>query len=157
MHPNPYAEALGSRDPLDALGDTPGRIRTLVERWGDDHFERSHAAGKWSVRQILVHLAQTELALTTRARLALSTPDYQAQIFSQDDWMALDEPTEARTALDAYVALRKLNVEMWRRLTPAQLARPFQHPEYGALTVGWIMAQIAGHDLHHLRQIERVK
>ena len=157
MHANPYAEDLGNRDPLEALGDTPARIRTIVERWGDDHFERSYAAGKWSARQILVHLAQTELALTTRARFALSTPGYVAQAFSQDDWIPIDEAAEARTALEAYLGLRKLNVEMWRRLSKEQYARTFQHPEYGELTVGWIVAQMAGHDIHHLKQIERIK
>jgi uncharacterized damage-inducible protein DinB len=148
---------LGTRDPLEALGDTPSRIRTHVERWGDDHFERSFAPGKWSARQILVHLAQTELALTARARMALSTPAYVAQSFSQDDWIGLDDRTDARTALDAYTALRRFNVEMWRRLSPEQRARTFQHPEMGELSVEWIMAQIAGHDIHHLRQLEMVK
>ena len=157
MHANPYGEDLGNRDPLEALGETPIRIRTIVERWGDDHFERSYAPGKWSARQILAHLAQTELALTTRARFALSTPGYVAQPFSQDDWVPLDQGAEARTALDAYIVLRKLNVEMWRRLSPDQLARSFQHPEYGELSVSWIMSQLAGHDIHHLKQIERIK
>ena len=107
MHANPYGEDLGNRDPLEALGETPIRIRTIVERWGDDHFERSYAPGKWSARQILAHLAQTELALTTRARFALSTPGYVAQPFSQDDWVPLDQGAEARTALDAYIVLQK--------------------------------------------------
>ena len=75
MHPNPYADDLGSRDPLDALADTPTRMRELVERWGEDRFERSYTPGKWSARLILVHLAQTELALTNRARMAIAIPD----------------------------------------------------------------------------------
>ena len=60
--PNPYAEDLGNRAPLDALGDTAERIRQLVASWSDDTFNKSYAPGKWSARQILVHLAQTELA-----------------------------------------------------------------------------------------------
>ena len=103
------------------------------------------------------HLAQTELALTARARMALSTPGYVAQSFSQDDWIGLDERTDARTALDAFVALRRFNLEFWRRLSADQLARTFEHPEFGELSVGWIRAQMAGHDIHHLRQLERVK
>jgi hypothetical protein len=45
---------------------------------------------------------------------------------------------------------------MWKRLAPAQLDRPFSHPEYGDLTVGWVMAQMAGHDIHHLKQLEEI-
>lgn len=154
---NPYAADLGDRKPLDALADSAARIQRLVESWGTDAFEKSYAPGKWSARQILVHLAQTELALGARARFALTQPGYTAQPFSQDDWMPVDAATDARTALGAYTSMRELNLGMWRRLTPEQLDRAFSHPEYGALTVGWIMAQIAGHDIHHLKQLEAIQ
>jgi DinB superfamily len=151
---NPYGDDLGTRPPLEALAETPMRIRQLVERWTDADFEGTYAPGKWSFRKVLVHLAQTELALTTRARFALSEDGYVAQSFSQDDWMAIDNQASARAALEAYVMLRQFNLAMWRALTPEQLARPFQHPEYGELSVAWIMAQMAGHDIHHLKQFE---
>ena len=99
--PNPYGAPLGDRDPLDALGDTPARIRALVQDWPDQQFERSYAPGKWSARQILIHLAQTELALTTRARFALSQDGYTAQAFSQDDWIPIDRHARAHGA-EAY-------------------------------------------------------
>jgi uncharacterized damage-inducible protein DinB len=153
---NPYAEDLGNRKPLDALGDTAERISQLVTAWNDDAFEKSYAPGKWSARQILVHLAQTELALTTRARFALTQQGYAAQAFNQDDWMPIDDGADARTALAAYVSLRGLNLAMWKRLTKEQVERAFSHPEYGDLTVGWIMAQMAGHDIHHLKQLQAI-
>jgi hypothetical protein len=153
---NPYAEDLGNLAPLDALRDTAERIRRLVSTWSDDVFEKSYAPGKWSARLILVHLAQTELALTARARFALSQPGYMAQAFSQDDWMPIDDAADARTALAAYTSLRGLNLAMWKRLTREQLDRTFSHPEYADLTVGWIMAQMAGHDIHHLKQLQAI-
>lgn len=153
---NPYAADLGDRDPLEALADTPRRIRHAVDGWSDAGFERSHAPGKWSVRQVLTHLAQTELALGTRARFALAQEGYSAQAFSQDDWMPIDASADARLALDVYTTLRRLNVAMFHSLSPAQRDRTFQHPEYGALTVGWVAAQMAGHDLHHFKQIQIV-
>jgi hypothetical protein len=154
---NPYAADLGDRVPLEALADTADRIRRLAEPWSDDDFEKSYAPGKWSARRILVHLAQTELALSTRARFALTQAGYTAQPFSQDDWMSVDGDTDARIALDAYTSLRRLNVAMWKRLTPEQVDRSFSHPEYGDLTVGWVMAQMAGHDIHHLKQLEEIE
>ena len=157
MTPNPYGADLGSRDPLEALADTPFRIRDLVQGWSDDAFERSYAPGKWSARKVLIHLAQTELALTTRARLALSQAGYTAQAFSQDDWIDLDDAATARQALDAYTALRTLNLPMWRRLSTEQRTRPFSHPEYGTVSVWWIAAQMAGHDIHHLKQLESIR
>jgi uncharacterized damage-inducible protein DinB len=154
--PNPYGHDLGDRHALEAFAATPDTIRTLVGGWSAEQWNRSYAPGKWSARQILIHLAQTELALTTRARFALTQADYLAQPFSQDDWIPLDASPDARTALDAYTSLRRFNVAMFRSLSPAQLDRPFRHPEYGELTVGWILAQMAGHDIHHLKQLELI-
>lgn len=154
---NPYAEDLGDRPPLDALADTAERVRRMAESWSPDQFERSYAPGKWSARLILVHLVQTELALGTRVRFALAQRGYTAQPFSQDEWIALDSAADARTALDAYVSLRRLDVAMWRSLTPGQHDRRFSHPEYGDITVGWTMAQLAGHDLHHFGQLQIIQ
>jgi DinB superfamily len=157
MHQNPYADDLGTADPLSALAETPERIRVLVDGWSITEWERSYAPGKWSARQVIVHLAQTELALTTRVRFAASRDGYVAQGFTQDDWLPLDDHADARTALAAYIALRKLNVLMFRNLTPAQRTRPFRHPEYGELTPDWVAAQMAGHDIHHLKQLQTLK
>jgi hypothetical protein len=46
---------------------------------------------------------------------------------------------------------------MWNRLSDTQKDRPFSHPEYGQLTVRWIAAQMAGHDIHHLKQFEDIE
>jgi hypothetical protein len=157
MTPNPYAADLGDRDPLQAYSTTAGEIRRLVEGWPAERFERSYAPGKWSARKILIHLAQTEIGLTARARLALTVDDYQAQPFSQDDWLPLDDGVDAGTALEAYTSLRRLNAAMFQRLTADQVSITFRHPEYGLLNVGWILAQMAGHDLHHLAQLKNIE
>lgn len=96
------------------------------------------------------------MALGTRVRYALSQTGYEAQSFSQDDWMRIDDKSDARTALDAYTALRKMSVAMWRGLSDEQRNRTFTHPEYGELNVGWVAAQMAGHDIHHLRHFEKI-
>ncbi len=155
--PNPYADDLGSRNPLDALADTPLQIRALVETWPADRWERTYAPGKWSARRVVVHLAQTELALTTRVRFAASQDGYVAQPFNQDAWLALDDHADGPTALEAYLALRRLNVAMFTGMTPDQRQRTFTHPEYGQLTCDWVAAQLAGHDIHHLKQLQAIK
>lgn len=154
--PNPYADDLGRRDAFEALEETPALICAAVDGWTAAQFERSYAPGKWSIRRVLVHLAQTELALGARIRFALSTPGYVAQPFSQDAWLPLDERLEAATALDAYTTLRRMNVALLRALPSDRLDHEFSHPEYGLLTVRWIASQMAGHDIHHLKQITSV-
>ena len=61
------------------------------------------------------------------------------------------------SALDAYLAVRQLNLAMFKGMTAAQRSRPFTHPDFGRLTPGWIAAQLAGHDIHHLKQLQQIK
>jgi hypothetical protein len=152
----PYSKDLGAQDPLVALRETPARIRAAVGVWSPAEFERSYAPGKWSARQILIHLAQTEVALGTRARMALSTPNYVAQAFDQDQWIAQDAGLTGREALDAFLAMSAMNRTLFASLSPADRAVTLSHPEYGALTVDWIIHQMAGHQIHHLEQLERI-
>ena len=150
----PYTTDLNDREPLGALRDSTARIGELARGWSPADFERSYAPGKWSARQILVHLAQTELALGTRARHALTTPNYAAQSFNQDEWMAREAGLDGRAALDAFVALAAMNQRLFASLSPGDRETTLTHPEYGSLTVDWIVHQMAGHQIHHLKQLE---
>jgi hypothetical protein len=152
----PYTADLGDRDPIAAMRETSERIRALTGGWSADRFERRYAPGKWTARQLLTHLAQTEMALGVRARMALATPNYVAQPFDQDQWMALESPLGGRDALDAFLAAHRMNVTLFESLSTAQRAIALSHPEYGALTVDWIIHQMAGHQIHHLRQLEAI-
>ncbi len=123
----PYTKHLGDRDPLDAIRDSLERIRSLTRDWTPEQFERSYAPGKWSARQVLTHLAQTELALGSRARMAVSTPAYVAQPFDQDDWIALDARLDGRQAADAFLATGHMNLVFFEDLSPTQRATTFSH------------------------------
>jgi uncharacterized damage-inducible protein DinB len=151
---NPYARYVEGVDVIAALEETPRRLQALVAGWPREAFERSYAPGKWTARQVLAHLAQIERVFASRLRFGLTVTDYVVQPFDQDDWMAVDEGVDAESALTTYLALRRMNVAVCRRLTPGQRTRPFTHPERGAIDVDWLMAMFAGHERHHLAQLE---
>jgi hypothetical protein len=153
----PYAGDLGERDPLAAIRDTADRIAGLARGWAPDRFERSWAPGKWSARQILTHLAQTELALGNRARMALATPGYVAQAFDQDAWIARETRLSGPEALETFLALAQMNVLFFDGLSTADRATRLSHPDYGELTLDWIIHQMAGHQVHHLRQLQGIE
>ena len=152
----PYTADLGDREPLSTIADTLTQVRALVSRWSDADFERSYAPGKWTARQILIHLAQTEIALGNRARMALASPNYAAQSFDQDAWMAKEATVDGRAAADALLGAGALNRALFASLSASDRQTPFSHPEYGALTVDWLIHQIAGHGIHHLDQLETI-
>jgi hypothetical protein len=152
----PYTKYLGDRDPLEAIRDSLEKIQRLTRDWTPARYERSYAPGKWTARQVLTHLAQTELALGTRARMAVSTPAYAAQAFDQELWIDLDRQMDGREAVDAFLATARMNLAFFRGLSADQRATRFSHPEYGELTVDWLIHQVAGHHINHLLQLVRV-
>jgi DinB superfamily len=156
MPTNPYHADLAGRDAISAMRETPARIEAIVAHMTEADLARSYAPGKWTAAQLLVHLAQAELALTVRARMALTEPNYVAQPFDQDRWLEREAAGDGRTALAAYLAMRRLNLQLFSSLSEAARATTFDHPEYGQLTVQWLLEMIAGHELHHVVHFEAI-
>jgi hypothetical protein len=156
MTNNPYAKYVEGMDPVASLEETGGWIESLLRDWTPGMYERRYAPGKWTARELLTHLVHIELVFGDRIRFALTTPHYTVVPFEQDDWMALENGTPGATAYAAFVALRRMNLAFFRRLTPAQRAHRFAHPERGEIDVDWIITALAGHDRHHLPQLETI-
>lgn len=152
-----YSKDLGDREPVAAMRDTIGRIVALTKRWTPDQFDRPYAPGKWTGRQLLTHLAHTELALGVRARMALATSHYTAQPFDQDAWMSRETRLTGPEAVGALVSLNRMNAALFESLSAGDRAVTMAHPEYGTISVDWIIHLIAGHQIHHLKQLESIQ
>jgi hypothetical protein len=151
-----YSKDLGDREPLAAMRDNAARLTALTRGWTASDFERPHAPGKWTARQVIVHLAQTELALGVRARMALATPNYMAQPFDQDIWLGRETRLAGAEAVAAFAAVSGINVALFEALSQADRERSMSHPEYGSITVDWIIHTLAGHQIHHLDQLAQL-
>jgi len=153
---NPYGKALGDRDTMRALADTPERLRAIAERMTPAQFAASYAPGKWTAEQLFLHLAQTELAFSLRVRMALTSEAYVVQPFDQDQWLVREPRSGGLEAARAYYGMRQFNLPLYRSLTPAERATRLYHPERGDMYVEWILESLAGHELHHLTHVETI-
>lgn len=155
---NPYAAFLGEQDPLAVIGATPGRLGTLFGKLGAAGAEHSPAPGKWSPRQILCHLADCEVAFAFRLRQAMAEARHVIQPFDQDAWAAVygSAALDVASALETYSALRKWNVKFIQSVPAGTKSKALNHPERGDMTFGVVVETMAGHDLNHLGQIERI-
>ena len=151
--PLPYADLVGSEDPMSLLASTPDRIDELVRDWDARRWSTSYAPGKWTAAQLILHLAHDEIGWCNRVRLALTVDRYAVQPYDGAHWVALETPTDPETALASYLALRRLNLILYRRIPSELRARPFPHRELDEISIDWILQTLAGHDLHHLRQL----
>jgi uncharacterized damage-inducible protein DinB len=153
---NPYLKYLDGTDPIDSMREAPIAIAQLVAGASDDDLGRSPAPGKWSVREILCHLADCELSFGVRLRQGIAEAHHTIQIFDPDVWAKQYEGIAARDALDAFTATRNWNLLFLEHVLPSALDRPITHPKRGTMTYRHVLETIAGHDRNHLLQIERI-
>jgi hypothetical protein len=156
LAPLPYADLVGTKDPLSLLASTPDRIAELVRGWDARRWSRTCAPGKWTAAQIVLHLAHDEIGWCNRVRLALADDAYVVQPYDGARWVDLEPATDPEEALEVFLALRRLNLMLYRRISPERRARPFPHPEMGEISIEWILQTLAGHDLHHLRHLQAI-
>jgi uncharacterized damage-inducible protein DinB len=153
---NPYASYLGSKDPLEVIGATPGVIGKALENAGTESLTRAPAPGKWSVRDIVSHLADCELVFAFRLRQALAEDRHVIQPFDQDAWGANYSGYDAQAALAVFSAVREWNTTLLAGLKPEAFAKRLNHPERGEMTFQVVVETMAGHDLNHLGQIRAI-
>ena len=153
----PYVHLLGDRDPAEVMRSTPAELRAVVERLGPDAVNTRPAPGKWSVRELLCHIADCEVAWAWRLRLVYGADTPTVQPFEQDLWARAYDGVRYTTeaALAAFESMRAWNLALIETFSDADKQRPAHHPEIGDLTL-WTLVQIAaGHDLHHLKALAK--
>ncbi len=153
---NPYASFLGGRDPLEVIRTTPACIESLITQRGAETLNHPPAPGKWSVRDILSHLADCEIVFAFRLRQALAEDHHVIQPFDQDAWAATYGQNNAAQALTVFSVVREWNLALIQGMSAADLTRTVNHPERGEMTVKVVVDTMAGHDINHLGQIEKI-
>jgi hypothetical protein len=159
--PQAYREKLfkllGDRDPLQALGDTASVLADIVRTNPAAVLRARPFEGKWTPNEIIGHLADSEWVYGYRVRLILCQDNPVILGMDQDSWVAGQKHNEREPMelVDMFRAMRQFNLHLWKRLTPADLARTGQHNERGPEPLGVMLRMLAGHDLAHLNQIAR--
>lgn len=156
--PLPYVALLGDRDPVAVLRETPRRVSDLLRTMTAEQIERKPAAGKWSVREVICHLADCEIAWAWRMRLIYGSDNPLLQPFDQDAWARAyhGDGYTTSVASAAWGALRQWNLALIGSVAEHQRYRTGKHPEMGEVTFWNVVEIAAGHDLHHLRAVEKV-
>lgn len=150
---NPYARFLGAAEPLAILRSTAATLTTLIGDSSTEQLVRPPAADKWSIRDILCHLADTELVFGFRLRQTVAEPQHVIQPYDQGIWANHSSAISASQARAAFAAIRTWNLLFIDAVGPAASSKPVTHPERGPMTFGHIVETMAGHDINHTLQI----
>lgn len=142
----------------EALRDFPTRLTQAIEGLSDDALRRPESAGKWSIAEVIAHLAQFEMIVALRIRNILAADTPSLLPFDQERWIAgvyRNEP--AAELIEQLAFLRGMNLKLLERLTAAEWNRAGIHPQYGHNTIRQLVERFEKHQEKHLRQIERIK
>ena len=151
-------DLLGTRNPIEVLGELLPWLDHRLRGVSDATLRRPEKPGKWSVIDVIQHLADSDLVAGFRIRMVLSEDRPVLQGYDQDRWASEFRYREVslNQALDQLRGLRMANLHLWKHLTPAQLERVGLHSERGPESAGHIIRLMTAHDLVHRRQIDRI-
>ena len=121
----------------------------------DEQLDARPATGKWTAREVVHHLADSEMTAATRLRLLVATDHPQILAYDQEQFarrLFYDRPIGA--SLEAFKAARRTTAEILERMTDADWARAAgTHTEHGPYTAERWLEIYAPHAHNHAAQI----
>ena len=150
---------VGDRDPLAVLEKTPSELTRRLAGLTPEDIARPEAPGKWSIRHVVRHLADSEIVWGYRLRRIVAEDRPPIHGYDQDGWAERlhYERADLVEALAEIRALRAGNLRLLRSLGPVERKRAGVHSERGEESVEHLIRMYAGHDLLHLNQLERIR
>jgi len=149
---------VAGKNAFKVQSETPKRLAALIKNASPAKSRKRPEADKWSVTEILAHLGDAEIVTAWRIRSILGAPGTPIQAYDQNAWVAAGRYNERnpRECLEVFRAVREANLGVLKRLKPEQWKHHGMHAERGEETIERILHMMAGHDINHLQQIERI-
>jgi hypothetical protein len=146
------------KKPLEILGTAPRKVAALVKGVTRKKLAARPQPDKWSVLEILAHLADVELVQGFRIRRILESKGTPIQGFDQEVWARYSDYAKHDPALslEAYRATRERTVRLLKSIPRGMWENYGMHSERGKESVTRVTEMMAGHDINHLEQIRRI-
>jgi hypothetical protein len=124
-----------------------------------DETDFSLAPGKWSIRQLIAHLADAELVGAQRFRQVIAEDNPPLGAFDQDAWARnLDYARkQPKQSLESFRRVRAENYELLKSLPESAFERTGVHSERGPLTLRQLLEGYAEHAESHARQMQAIR
>ncbi len=134
----------------------PAQLRECLEACPEEALDFSPAPGKWTVREVLFHLAEAELHGYLRARAIMAQPGSPILAYDQDAWASSLDPTHPlEEALELFRLLREILARQLRGLPEAVWGQWVLHPDRGEVSLERWLEIYEKHLRDHLAQIAR--
>ena len=146
------------KQPLAVQAATAKKLDRLIKGVSTAMLRKRPAPAKWSVSEIVAHLADGEIVGGFRMRLILGSPGAPIVAYDQYKWAMSGHynKRDPRKSVEQFRVLREGNLALLGSLKPGQWKHYGMHSERGRESIEHIVRMFAGHDINHLRQIERI-
>ncbi|MFF2501367.1 YfiT family bacillithiol transferase [Peribacillus sp. NPDC058075] len=131
------------------------RLRETVDSLSDEELSRTYREGSWTVRQLVHHIADSQLNMYQRLKLALTDENPTVPAFDEEKWaIQPDTKLPVESSIKMLEGINERIVPLGHSLTEEQLDRAFTHQINGIITVATKVAKLAWHEEHHLAHIK---
>ena len=138
----------------------PAKLASLVAGLSAEQLTHRPGPAKWSIQEVVAHLADDELVGGYRLRIILSSSAGTAiQAFDQDEWARIGryDTRNVSSSLELFRVLREANLALLRSLSADQWDKFGVHTERGVESIRDIAMYFAGHDINHFQQIDAIR
>ncbi|GAA0612802.1 bacillithiol transferase BstA [Virgibacillus siamensis] len=131
------------------------RLRETVDSLNEKDLNRTYRDGSWTVRQLVHHIADSQLNMYQRFKLVLTAENPTVPAFDQEKWaIQPDTKLPVESSIKLLEGINERIVSLGNSLTDGQLTRAFTLQKNGEITVSTIVAKLAWHEEHHLVHIK---
>jgi len=155
---NRYAKFVGRRSAIKSFSDITIPIRSLIRGLSPLQLKKRLGPDKWSIQQIIQHLAETEMVNCCRSRWIAFEDKPSLIAFDQNKWAdgREREKESISETLERFRLVRRSHMRFFRSASKKDLKRSGLHTERGVVTLKTHLETIVGHDLNHLEQIREL-
>ncbi|WP_086428681.1 YfiT family bacillithiol transferase [Staphylococcus cornubiensis] len=140
---------------LEEIAQYVQDLRKTVANLNQEDLQATYREGSFTVQQLVHHIADSQMNMFQRLKLALTDTHPKVPNFVQDEWVKLaDSALPIEVSIQMLDAINQRVIAIGQHLTEAELTRDFVLEDSGATTVGETVAKLSWHERHHLAHIQ---
>jgi hypothetical protein len=146
------------QDAIKVQRATTGKLQKAIRGLTPAQLKRRPEPAKWSIAEIIAHLADAEIVASWRMRSVIGENGITIQPFDQDSWASVFayQNRDAKRSLELFRVLRENNLAMLKEIPKEIWDNYGMHLERGKESIAHLTRMFAGHDTNHVLQVERI-
>lgn len=156
---DPRFTAAQRSERIEEIRRFPEELRAAIATLGEALLDATYREGAWSVRQLVHHIADGHVNSFFRFKLALTEDEPAVKTWDENLWA--QTPEAIAPPIEHSLRIIEGTHGRWawllERMTEADFARVYVHPQNGRVHLDWLLQYMAWHGLHHLAHLSIVR